>query len=253
MQEYLQTIIVEAGKLAKEYFEAGVSHRTKSNLGDLVTDADIAVNNYLVKMIQEKYPDHAIHTEENKEDINPGAEYEWVIDPIDGTRNFAVGISFWCNMIAILKNGELMMSAIYHPIANELFFAEKGKGTTMNGEPVHVNTVNSLNFGFGICSRGEHTTFDAEFKRMISRLATDTTCWMHNYGTMLPCCYVATGGADFYAGNPGFDHDYLPVALICSEAGALVTDCEGNPWQRGRRDIVIANPALHPKILELLK
>ncbi len=253
MDEFLKTIIKEGGKLAKEYFEAGVSHRTKTNLSDLVTDADVAVSNFLVSSIHERYPDHHIHTEESKEDINPGAEYEWVIDPIDGTRNFAAGISMWCVMMAVMKRGEIYLAAIYDPLADELFFAESGKGTTMNDTPVRVNSVESLDYGFGCCTRGDNTTHEIEFDRMMVRLVNETTTWLHNYGTMLPCAYVANGGMDFYAGNCGFDHDYLAPALLCREAGALVTDSAGNPWTRYRRDFVIANPKLHPKVLALLR
>src|SRR3989338_3959722 len=100
MQAYLRATIKEAGEIAKGFFRRGVTHRTKTNLGDLVTDADIAVSNFLLDAIHRQYPDHQIHTEEEGADINPGATYEWVIDPIDGTRNFAHGIPFWCVMVA---------------------------------------------------------------------------------------------------------------------------------------------------------
>ena len=73
MEEFLKKIIKEAGKLGKQYFDAGVTHRIKENIGDLLTDADLAVSNFLVAAIHDKFPDHHIHTEEDKNDINPGA------------------------------------------------------------------------------------------------------------------------------------------------------------------------------------
>jgi len=251
MQKFLKKTIKEAGNIAVEYFRQGVAHRIKANLGDLVTDADIAVSNFLISKIHEEFPDHGIHTEEEGDDINPGAQYEWVIDPIDGTRNFAMGISFWCVMVAVLKDKELYISAIYNPLADELFFAEKGSGAFMNGEQIFVNKVDSLDHGFGVAIRADNTQKEEEFKKVLSKLNTDTDAWLHAFGTMLPACHLANGGIDFFVNNSGFDHDYLAAALICREAGAIVTDSDGNEWTRYRRDILIANPNLHPKLLEL--
>lgn len=252
MNIFLKAIIQEAGRLAKEYFDAGVTHRSKTHLGDLVTDADIGVSNFLVSAIQKQYPDHHIHSEEMSEDINTGAEYEWVIDPIDGTRNFAFGIPMWCQLMAVMKDGEPYLAAVYNPNANELFFAEAGKGATMNGLPIRVNDTDSLDHGFAVVSRSWNDNPEG-YARLMDRLTRQTNVWMHNFGTMLGVCFVASGGADFFAGNSGFDHDNLAPALLCAEAGALVTDSEGKPWRRGRSDLVIANPKLHPKVLELLK
>lgn len=255
MQEFLQTTIRAAGALAKSYFDAGVSHTIKKNLGDLLTEADTAVSTFLVSEIQKQYPDHHIHSEEMAEDINPGAEYEWVIDPIDGTRNFAHGIPIWCQLVCILKNGEPYMAAIYNAPYDQLFFAEKGKGATLNGRQIRVNTVDSLEHGFGFFGRweGEDSDKVVEYKQFVTRCVNDTSVWLHAWGTMLAACSVASGGADFFVSNTGYDHDNLAPALICQEAGAVVTDSEGNPWTRQRRDIMIANPKLHPKIMELFQ
>ena len=252
MQDFLKKISREAGKLAKEYFDAGVTHRFKAHLGDLVTDADIAVSNFLVSEIQKKYPTHHIHSEEMTDDINPGAEYEWVIDPIDGTRNFAFGIPMWCVLIALMKDGEPYLAAVYNANADELFFAEIDKGATMNGMPIHVNDTATLEHAFALVTRAWNDNREG-YMRMVDNVTRHTTCWMYNFGTMLSCCFVASGGADFFAANCGLDHDNLAPALICKEAGAVVTDSEGNPWRRGRSDLVIANPKLHPKVMELFR
>lgn len=253
MQEFLKTTIKDAGSIAKEYFHRGVTNKVKTNLGDIVTDADIAVSNFLLEKIHAQYPEHGIHTEEEGDDINPGAQYEWVIDPIDGTRNFAMGISFWCVMVALLKDGELYLAAIYNPLAEELFFAQKGKGAYMNEKQIFVNSVDSLDYGFGVALRTTATDKEEEYKKVLAKLNIDTSAWIHAFGTMLPLCHLANGGIDFFVINCGFDHDYLPGALICREAGAIVTDSDGNEWTRYRRDIIIANPNLHPKLLELFK
>ncbi len=254
MQEFLKTIITEAGAIAKNYFFQGVTHTFKSNSADLLTIADTTVEQFLVDKISARYPTHHIHTEERAIDINPGAEYEWVIDPIDGTRNFAMGISFWCHLIAVLKNGQPYLAAVYNPIAEELFFAEKGKGAFLNGRPIHVNTKASMDYAFACLLRSNAPDPAVRnFNPAITRVLNETTAWVHNFGTMLSVCHLALGGIDVFIHNSGMDHDYQAPTLIASEAGALVTDSEGNPWKRGRRDVVIANPVLHAKMLEFFK
>jgi len=105
MQQFLKTTIKQAGQLAKQYYQKGIKVSIKSEPSDVVTDADIAVENFLIKKIREKYPDHGIIAEESEE-VNPDAEYLWVIDPIDGTRNFSRHIAVWCTMVGITKNGK---------------------------------------------------------------------------------------------------------------------------------------------------
>lgn len=255
MDTFLKTIIVEAGAIALEFAQKGFTLKTKANLGDLVTQADFGVSDFLVKKILALYPGHGIYSEELTEVINPTSEYRWMIDPVDGTRNFAHGIPFWCILVALWHNDEVVLAAAYNPIAQQLFFAEKGKGATLNNVPLHVNEVAEVDFGFGYVVRSSR--LDAAHRdryiKLLGHLNEKTTTWTHNFGTMFGTCFVASGGVDFYASNAGLVHDYAVPALICAEAGALVTDADGNPWRADRGDIVIANPKLHPKIIELLK
>ncbi|MBX7137467.1 MAG: inositol monophosphatase [Oligoflexia bacterium] len=249
--KFLKEILESAGSIARGYFLKKLNVRLKSGVGDLLTEADEAVSDYLIAKLSERFPTDQIHSEERADDINPGAAVEWVIDPIDGTRNFAGGIPGWCHMIAGLRHGELFCSAVYEPLGGIFYYAEAGKGAFRNGERVQVNDVESLNFAMGVivCDpRGVH------FHRFLegSRRFLELSGWMKNLGSMFGACCVASGGMDFMINNCGMDHDYLPIALICREAGALVTDLDGQPWRRGKRDIVIANPTLHPIVRELM-
>ena len=258
MDKFLQEIIKEAGGIAMGYFTKGVGHTTKSNLGDLLTEADIAVSDFLVKQIQNKYPDHHIHCEEIAEDINPGAEFEWVIDPIDGTRNFAMGVPFWCVTIAVMKGGQPFLGAVYNPLVDQLFFAEKGKGALLNDKPIRVNNKDSIDYAFACFHRanesGTYGDYIERYNVAAMRLIKDTNAWIHSYGSgALAMCYLANGGIDFAAGNAGLDWDYIAPFLIAEEAGGIVTDSDGNPWQRNRQDYVMANPNLHAKVLELFQ
>ncbi len=251
MREFLKQIIKDGGAIAKDYFYKGVTFKIKSHLNDVVTEADVACEKFFIEKILAKYPDHAIHSEEMKADINPGAQFEWVIDPLDGTYNFSKGVSIWCHLIAVQQNGETIMAAAYNPIADELFFAVKGQGATMNGMPIRVNSKDSLDYSAGTVMRS--FTDSNGFLDVNTKLLRDYKTYMCNFGTMFTACYLASGGQDFFITNGGFDHDYTAPAFICSEAGALVTNAKGEPWRRGMSDIVIANSKLHPKVLELFK
>lgn len=253
MEQFIQDVIKEAGAMALGYFREGVEHTQKSNPGDLVTKADIAVSDFLIEAIQKEYPEHQITSEERDEVINPGGDYEWIMDPIDGTRNFAHGIPMWCNMLAVMKGSVPLFAVVYIPVANELFFAKKDGGAFLNGKQIHVNNNTSLDNAFGYVSRageeGEYGRHIERYQKAFTKVVNETTVWIHNFGTMAASCYLASGGIDFFAVNHGMDHDYVAPILIFEEAGAKVTNSFGEPWQRGQQDTVVANPELHGKIM----
>ena len=250
MKSFLEEIIRAGGEKAEEYFKKGVSSRPKTNFADVVTEADEAVSHYLVDAISRKFPTHSIHSEELKDDVNPGGEFEWVIDPIDGTRNFALGIPMWCVMIAVLKDNQRYMAGVYNPLADEFFYAEKGKGAFLNGRRIKVNSTASLTHSMGIIIADPEGVEAEKFHAATSSVYRHTG-WVKNFGTMFACCHFAKGGLDFFYHNCGFDHDYLAPILISEEAGAIVTDCHGRPWQRGGKDLVMSNPKLHSELLKL--
>ncbi|PON15696.1 hypothetical protein C2W62_22425 [Candidatus Entotheonella serta] len=154
INDFLQSIIKQAGEMALTYYRQGITISTKSNPGDLLTEADLAVSSFLVDAIHRQYPTHHIRSEELEDEINPGAPIQWIIDPIDGTRNFANRIPIWCTLIGVLRDGELYLGAIYDAIHDILFFAEAGGGATQNGQPITVNQTDTLAHAYGWFSRG---------------------------------------------------------------------------------------------------
>lgn len=261
MEQFLKEIIREAGFIAKGYYEQGISHKFKSNPDDFVTEADIEVDKFLTEKIKEKYPDHGILSEETEEVRNPDAEYMWVMDPIDGTRNFAKHIGVWCTMIGIAKNDKPYMAAIYDALNDELFFAKKGEGAFLNDQPIKVSDCQETRYAFVTYSGGfiddgnsPYATTKEKYERYLkfyNNLVADHGHWVHHYGTMLSLCHLAAGRVDVGLYNSGMYHDYLAPYIIATEAGAKFTDSEGNDWKRGRKDIVVANPKLHKKLMKL--
>ena len=254
----MKTIIKEAGEVALGYFKkVDLKTREKGDERDIVTEADESVSDFLVNAIGKQYPDHHICSEEMDDDINPGAEYEWVIDPIDGTWVFSKGLPTWGIMIAILKNGESYLSAVYFPVYNDLFFAEKNKGAFLNDKIIEVNNIDLLDRANGIFYRSNPGTVYGvlfeKYRSLGAKLVLNTDCHSMNVGSAASICYIANGTFGFAVSNAGLDWDLLPPFLICSEAGAVITDSDGNPWERGRQDYVLANPEIHPQIMKLLK
>ncbi len=258
MLEFAKELAKDAGSLALSYYKERIGHCFKSSPDDLVTDADIAVSDLIIKKIKEKYPDHGIISEEEDEIVNPDAEYVWVIDPIDGTRNFAKHIAIWCTMIGLTKNGEPYIGVIYDAINDELFYAEKDKGSYCNGERLSVSKHGDVKHAFTVFSNGivndESPYSPKKFKEFIKfykNLMGENGHWISNYGTMLEACHLAAGRIDVLVKNSGLYHDYLAPYVVATEAGATWTDCTGEKWEKGKMDIVVANPKLHKKLLEL--
>lgn len=258
MQSFLKNIIKEAGHLAKGYYHQGVEHHYKFDSTDLVTAADKAVNDFLIQKIRERFPEHGIISEETEDEINPGAEYTWVIDPIDGTRNFANHISMWCVMVGVTKNGQPYLGAIYDAINGELFFAEVGKGAFVNDQPIKVSARQDPKTCYMVLSTGINNTgspYDSpaypRFVKFLNNLLGDTGMWFMNLGTALALAHLAAGRIDAVAINGMQYHDVLPGYVIATEAGAVFTNSEGQVWVRGRKDVVAANPVLHDKLMKL--
>ena len=250
MKTFLEQTIREAGEIAKGYFTKGVNiAATKLDPDDVVSEADEALSKFFTEKIHAQYPEHGIQDEEQEDVINPEAEYRWVIDPLDGSRNFAAGIPFWCHLVALRRGEETVMGGVYNPISNSYFFAEKGQGAYLNGSQIKVSEQKEIDYAFGVCTRTFRRSHVELYTKILSHLSANSKARMGNYSTMLISCYIATGGVDFVVTNGGVDHDYFAPVLLCQEAGAKVTDSDGNPWQAGRSDLVMANPVLHDKVM----
>lgn len=260
MQNFLKETIKEAGFIAKGYYHEGVEHHFKSDPTDFVTIADTTVSDFIIGKIKEKYPTHGIISEEEKEEINPGAEYTWVVDPIDGTRNFATHISMWCVIIGVMKNRKPYLGAVYDPINDELFFAEVGKGAFLNDRPIKIGSQVdiksfSLYFVAGKIRTGSPYNVNIEnlkrFVKFYNNLVGENGHWVMNYGTMLSACHLASGRMDAFVHGSGLLWDYLAPYVISTEAGAIWTNSKGEPWQYSEQDIVVANPTLHRHLMKL--
>ena len=250
MKSFLLQLTRAAGKIIKSHYgKVGVEY-TKTNQMDVVTKADLLINKLLVRMIKTKYPNHGIISEEMN-DHQADAPYVWIIDPIDGTRNFVTHTPLFGNVIALARRGQVIMAAIFDPIHDELFSAEKNKGAFCNHHPIHCSHTKFLANSFG----GLNANFKPEKTTLLSQLikaSQQHPFWATGFGsTAIGAAYVACGRRDWYISVGNNIWDYAGAALILSEAGCRATNLQGKPWSVKDNEIITANPVLHSQILKI--
>jgi myo-inositol-1(or 4)-monophosphatase len=245
---------IEEGAIElKRYFNGTFTISSKATINDLVTEADHASEKAIFKVIQQNHPDHFILSEETGS-MPTQSNIKWIIDPIDGTINFANGIPICCVSIGVEENGEMIMGAVYNPFMNELFFAEKGKGAFLNDQPIKVSTKNNL-LTSCLVTGFPYQYLDTEngplqiFEKLIRKSIP-----VRRLGSAaLDLCWTAAGRFDGFYEHKLQAWDSAAGFLIVQEAGGTVTDLKGekyNPYQPG---IIASNGQIHDQLLNLLK
>jgi myo-inositol-1(or 4)-monophosphatase len=218
----------------------------------LVTKADILSEKTIIGTIRKKLPKHNFITEESGA-IKKSSEYTWIVDPIDGTTNFASRIPQFAVSIALAKNNEILMGAVYNPCTKEMFFAEKGKGSYLNNKKLEVSRKNELKhciFGFSL----PHEVSLGKRAFSILRKNYGKFRALRNFGSAaLNLCYVADKRFDLYFSLNIKAWDIAAAKLIAEEAGVKVTNINNKKWGINDRTIVASNKILHKRFIKLLK
>jgi myo-inositol-1(or 4)-monophosphatase len=215
----------------------------KKGPSDLVTDGDKASEAIVTTRIRAAYPDHRILAEEGTIGADASA-YRWIIDPVDGTTNFAHGIPAFAVSIGVECGGELLAGVVYNPASGELFAASRGGGAMLNGTPIAVSTIERPEAALAGCGmtghrfKGRRVAAGQAFARLTQGCRTTGA-------GALDLCYVACGRLELFCGPSLAPWDIAAAALIVSEAGGKVTDFDGQPHQLERRDILASNGLMH--------
>jgi len=257
MQRYDRLIAVaqEAGTLFLEGYHAHKEVRYKSEV-DLVTQYDVAVEELLKKKLAALFPEHTLVGEESSDD-RTFPDKAIYIDPIDGTTNFVHGIPFCAISIGVWEAQEPVAGCVYNPVLEELFYAEKGKGATLNGEPVRVDaaaetlprSLIATGFPYTKIEQGD----DYEWVLRTMRSLLPHTRDIRRLGSAaLDLCYVAKGTfAGFYEINLK-PWDVAAGLLMVQEAGGKVSREDGTPYTLDHRVIVASNGIIHGALVEKL-
>lgn len=242
----------EAGRLLQHYFHNGVEVRSKAP-ADLVTTADLAAERRIAELLREQFPTHAILAEEEHAgDVH--AEYLWVVDPLDGTTNFAHGLPHFAVSIACLHHGQPEVGVVWNPIRDDWYEAARGHGAFHNGQRLHVGPQTELNevlIGTGFYyDRG--AMMEATLAA-IGDLFRQNIHGIRRFGTAsLDLAQVAAGQFGGFFEYQLSPWDYAAAALLVQEAGGLITTCQGGPLPISKTSLLAANAALHPKILPIV-
>ena len=219
---------------------------------DLVTDADLASEKYIVKKITEKYPAHSILAEEEAARENH-SEYRWVVDPLDGTTNFAHDFPFYCVSIGLEYRGEIVAGVIYDPERDELFHAFKGGGAQLNRKKIMVSKETNLErallatgFPYDIGSSNEDNL------KYFRRFAKKARGIRRAGSAALDLCYLACGRFDGFWELKLHPWDTAAAKIIVEEAGGLVTDFEGKEYSIYDKYILAGNPRIHRLMKKIL-
>jgi myo-inositol-1(or 4)-monophosphatase len=244
----LEPIAREAGALLLTYFNPQIKIEYKGDV-DLVTAADRASEKLIVERLQAKWPQHGIVGEEGtRSDI--GAEYRWLVDPLDGTTNFAHGYPVFCVSIALVRHDDqLEVGVLYDPTRDELFVAERDGGATLNGTPIHVSKTTRLGesiLGTGFPSHKRHKNPNIHFYQQI----TLRSHGVRRAGSAaLDLANVASGRYDgFWEFNLN-PWDTAAGVLIVQEAGGTVTRFDGTPFRLDSREVLASNGLIHEELL----
>jgi myo-inositol-1(or 4)-monophosphatase len=243
----------EAGAAIRAVAEAGVREVVFKGEGkrDLVTEADKRSEQIIIDAISHRYPDHRILAEEGTSTGGDGT-FRWIVDPLDGTTNFAHQYPLYCVSIAVERAGETVVGVVYAPYMNELFVAVRGGGATLNGVPIHVSGVTELIGGL-LCT-GFPYRLDGPTNNLTNwgNFVLRTQATRRDGAAALDICYVAAGRFDGFWELNLQPWDMAAGALIVQEAGGMISDPSGNPYRVDGNDIVASNGRLHTLMLDVL-
>lgn len=219
---------------------------------DLVTEMDRRSEETIVGAITGKFPHHLIVAEEGSGPRDGDSPYRWLIDPLDGTTNYAHGLPHFAVSIALRHGAETIVGVVYDPLRDELFRAERGGGAFLNDRPLRVSTVDELIRS--LLATG--FPYDAALRPVALahwHAFSFASQAIRRYGAAaLDLCYVAAGRYDgFYEAHLG-PWDAAAGALIAAEAGATITDYTGGPFDPFRGAIVATNGRIHDAVLNVL-
>lgn len=234
------------------YFHRTHRIEVKKDAG-IVTEADKAAEKFILKRISRKYPESSIITEESGE-YRRGDSLCWVIDPLDGTSNYAHGFPWFCVSIGLYEEGAPRAGVIYHPVLKEMFYAEKGRGAFLNGKRVRVSKTSRLDesllaTGF-YYSKGKELRKDVEaFGRM-----NEAALGVRRPGSAaLDLAFVACGRFDGFWERGLSPWDVAAGFLMVTEAGGEVSDYRGNETSMFGREVVASNGRLHSPMVKVLR
>ena len=251
MLNFAISVAKDAGRLLRDRVGTRIDIDHKGSI-NIVTDVDLASEKLIRDAISTYYPRHEILAEEGGLSES-GSEYRWIVDPLDGTTNYAHGYPIFCVSIALEWKGEVVLGVVYDPMRDELFTAEPGSGAALNNRPIHVSKTAHLMQG--LLSTG--FPYDIKTSKLTNldhwaNFAMNAQALRRDGAAALDLCYVACGRFDGFWELNLSPWDTAAGALIVAEAGGRVTDFTGGPFSNYKPEVVASNGLIHDRMIEVL-
>ncbi|MBA2621639.1 MAG: inositol monophosphatase [Acidobacteria bacterium] len=243
----------EAGQILLEKFGRKIEISLKGNI-NLVTEADLASEKHIIERIKSYYPKHSILAEESGASDNDGdkSEWKWIIDPLDGTTNFAHGYPCWCVTLAAEYNGEIVLGVTFDPTRDELFTAEKGSGATLNGRRIRVSETKKLSDALLVTGFPYDAKERADFARHFTEFTHKARGIRRDGSAAIDMAYVACGRFDAFWEEGLNAWDVAAGVLLIEEAGGRVSYYDDSKFSIYAPPICADNNLIHSEMLDVL-
>ena len=247
--ELAKTVARQAGELAADrFFET--RQVTQKGRGNVVTEIDLLSEKTIKDFLRREYPLHGILAEESA-GIQGDSEFLWIIDPIDGTCNYAWGIPHFAVNVALSFAGEVLVGVTYDPVRHELFWAEKGQGAFRNGTAIAASRRATL----AESVLGLDLGYDAELTRQLMEIVMALWPGMQNFRVLgsaaLGLAYAACGRVGLYLQPTLKPWDLASGWLLVQEAGGVICERDGSPLELTSTSVIAGGPAVHADLLRL--
>lgn len=259
--EPMLTIALRAGRKAAELIERAFERvdlltiETKSR-NDFVTEVDKAAEKEIIYHLRKAYPDHSFHGEEGGSQPGKNTDYEWIIDPLDGTTNFIHGVPHFSVSIACKYKGQIEHAVVIDPVRREEFTASRGRGAALNGRRIRVGNQRNLDgtlIGTGIPFSGYALEHISGYLSCVQEIAGQTAGIRRCGSAALDLAYVAAGRFDAFWEMNLNEWDFAGGILLVKEAGGLISDFNGGPGFTESGNIVCGSPKVFKPILQIVQ
>jgi myo-inositol-1(or 4)-monophosphatase len=244
----------DAGRILAERMGRALQVSKKGDI-DLVTESDLASEKLIIDRIRTHYPRHAILAEESGEATVAGdvkSEWKWIVDPLDGTTNYAHGYPCFCVSIGLERDGRIELGVVYDPMRDELFAAERGQGATLNDRRIRVSDVDELNRGM-LCTGFPYDVRERpHFAVQFSNFTMKAQAVRRDGSAALDLAYVACGRFDGFWEDGLNSWDIAAGVILIQEAGGRVSNFRGQQLDIYTPQVLVSNGLLHEQMMEVL-
>src|SRR5436190_6109779 len=253
MLNFAIEIARDAGQLLLEKFGRKIKISKKGDI-NLVTEADLASEALIIERIKSYYPKHSILAEEAGNAVTIGGEntWKWIIDPLDGTTNFAHGYPCFCVTLALEHDGEIVVGVTFDPTRNELFAAERGQGASLNNKPIRVSQTEKLSEALVVTGFPYDFKRQSNFARHLTEFLLTSRGVRRDGSAAIDMAYIACGRFDGFWEEGLNPWDMAAGVLLIEEAGGQVTGYDNSKFNIYQPPVLASNGLIHSQMIDVL-